>query len=306
MTCTNPVTICNPAIKGYPWARRISDIGNKDGTIKVPCGKCIACRIAKTREWTLRLIHEKEIHKHACFLTLTYDNDHLPSDLGLHKSDFQKFVKRLRKAIPDKIKYFACGEYGDQLGRPHYHAIILGWEPPIGDLIHLGYRAGRQLYSSNTLVETWPFGFTTVGTVTKESCNYVTGYIRKKLNGKAGSERYGSKEPPFQLSSQGIGLSFALSQAESIASNGTVESPTGPRGVPRYYRRKLLEQGIDLSEHYKQLAKIDEENTMNVYRQDGFTDYEARVAIEESYLHQIAHLTVADRIRMGGIYEDFS
>ena len=85
------------------------------------------CRIALSREWATRVLHESDYWDHSCFTTLTYNNEHLPKDGSLHKDELQKFFKRLRKYLGDrKMKYFACGEYGDEGHRPHYHAILFG------------------------------------------------------------------------------------------------------------------------------------------------------------------------------------
>lgn len=87
----------------------------------VPCGSCIGCRINKTSQWTFRLLLEQKNWDKASFITLTYDDDHLPSDASLHPEDLTLFWKRLRKNLDGrKIKYFACGEYGDATQRPHY------------------------------------------------------------------------------------------------------------------------------------------------------------------------------------------
>lgn len=92
----------------------------------VPCGHCVACRIAKSREWSIRLLGELGYWISSCFLTLTYDELHVP--LSLKKRDLQLFWKRLRKAFyPRKIKYFSCGEYGDQYGRPHQLSCNCFW-----------------------------------------------------------------------------------------------------------------------------------------------------------------------------------
>lgn len=94
----------------------------KEKGLEVPCGKCINCRVSRSREWTIRLMNELQYYKTSLFVTLTYDDEHLPSDNGLHISDLQKYFKRLRRDLDysnRKIKYFACGEYGDQFGRPH-------------------------------------------------------------------------------------------------------------------------------------------------------------------------------------------
>ena len=88
-------------------------------------------RIARRQEWSMRVIHELAGYKDAVFLTLTYSDDHLPDNGSLVVADLQKFFKRLRKQYAKrntciKLRYYACGEYGDRHGRPHYHAIVCG------------------------------------------------------------------------------------------------------------------------------------------------------------------------------------
>ena len=96
--------------------------------LQVACGKCPACRVRRSSDWTLRLSHEYSLHEHkGIFLTLTYDDKHIPTFQSVIKKDLQDFIKRLRKKIyPRKIKYFACGEYGSKNNRPHYHLILFG------------------------------------------------------------------------------------------------------------------------------------------------------------------------------------
>lgn len=118
------------------------------------------------------------------FITLTYAPEHLPSDLSLHKAHYQKFMKRLRKLIsPKKVRYYMCGEYGDQNQRPHYHACLFGHDFKDKTL----WRNARdtKLYISEELTKLWPYGFSTIGDVTFESAAYVARYIMKKVTGKA-------------------------------------------------------------------------------------------------------------------------
>ena len=108
---------------------------------EVGCGQCRWCRVHRTHEWAIRLVHELDSWPpgRALFLTMTYDDEHLPVVYDpatervratLVKTDFQKYIKRVRKSIhPQKIRYFACGEYGEETQRPHYHAIIYGISP---------------------------------------------------------------------------------------------------------------------------------------------------------------------------------
>ena len=119
MRCTSPVRIQIKNKRGIP------DTRYPDG-LEVPCGKCMACRQQKRKEWSMRVLHESTEYRNECFTTLTYSDDNLPENGSLVKRDLQLFFKRLRKALPpsQKIRYFACGEYGDTYFRPHYHTIL--------------------------------------------------------------------------------------------------------------------------------------------------------------------------------------
>lgn len=162
--------------------------GYLDMPVTIPCGQCIGCRLRKSQEWAIRCLHESTQHEENCFLTLTYDDEHLPADRSLDLDHFQRFLKRLRKHLHSvRIRYFHCGEYGDKLGRPHYHAIIFGWYPVDAEPISVNHD-GTYLYTSETLSKLWPYGFNTVGDVTFESAAYVARYVTKKVTGKKASE----------------------------------------------------------------------------------------------------------------------
>lgn len=176
----------------------------------------------------------------AVFLTLTYDDEHLPSDYGLHKDDLQNFWKRLRKDLDlenKKIKYYACGEYGDLYGRPHYHAIVFG----------LDYsEQSRKLVKENwTMCDSQRFDYDSrshkergFAPVSPNDIRYVCGYVQKKYNGEKAKEVYGDRIPPFSASSRGLGLQFAIDNRDKIA-NGEITFRGHNVSVPRYYLRKL-------------------------------------------------------------------
>ena len=93
----------------------------------VGCGQCLPCRINKRREWTFRLELEASLHEHNSFVTLTYADQFLPEDGSVNPRHTQLWLKRLRKVLdPRKVRFFLCGEYGDQTFRPHYHACLFG------------------------------------------------------------------------------------------------------------------------------------------------------------------------------------
>lgn len=173
--------------------------------VEVGCGQCIGCRLDRSRDWAIRCVHEASLYDDNCFLTLTYDDNHLPENNTLVKKDLQDFWKRLRKAIaPLKIRYFACGEYGEQFQRPHYHACVFGWSPPDKKLYTI--RAGSRLYISPLLAHLWPFGFHTIGDVTFDSAAYVARYITKKINGEPAKEHYNGRLPEYVVMSRKPGI----------------------------------------------------------------------------------------------------
>lgn len=128
-------------------------------------------------------MHESQLHNDNCFITLTYDDEHLPSGGSLVKSDFQKFMKLLRYYDngENTIRYYHCGEYGEQFRRPHYHAILFGLDFP--DKVLFRVRDGIRLYTSEALSKIWGKGFVTIGDVTFESAAYVARYVTKKITG---------------------------------------------------------------------------------------------------------------------------
>lgn len=162
--------------------------------LEVGCGQCIGCRLEYGRQWAVRIMHEAQMHRCNSFITLTYDDEHLPYDGSLVKPHFQKFMKRLRKKLyPLKLRYFMCGEYGEKLGRPHYHACVFNLDLPDRQLWKTVN--GVRLYTSQTLDAIWGKGFTTIGSVTFESAAYVARYTLKKKTGKEAEDHYFKQHP---------------------------------------------------------------------------------------------------------------
>jgi len=182
-------------------------------------------------------MHETSEHKSSLFVTLTYSEEAMPIAGRLQKPDLQKFLKRLRKSYPEPIKYFACGEYGEKFGRPHYHLIIFNMYPQDEPIIK----------------KAWDQGLIHIGSVTPHSARYVASYIQKKYYGDPTNR----DSDLFQLQSQGIGLNWAKKNQKQIQNQQKITTQGVPGGVPRYYVKKL---GLDLSESAaKRVAEIDEE-----------------------------------------------
>lgn len=233
MACLSPIDVRRP-----DWAvvRRF---------ISVPCGRCVGCRLERARNWTIRIMHEAQMHKENSFLTLTYDDEHLSygyRQATLCKRDLQLFWKKLRKEINVPIRYFACGEYGEQRRRPHYHACLFGYD--FKDKALLSTKDGNDLYSSATLDSVWSNGHCSVGALTPGSAAYVARYI---LDKKLGKERvYYEKqgiEPEFIVMSRGgregaggIGKRWFDKYAGDVyPADRVVIQDGGTSKPPRYY-----------------------------------------------------------------------
>lgn len=189
MPCYHPIAAYRPRLGG---SLIFADRGDCD-PLSIACGQCIGCRLERSRQWAMRCMHEASMWETNCFVTLTYDDAHLPARGQLVYSDFQLFVKRLRKfADPVRVRFYMCGEYGPLNWRPHFHACFFGFD--LADKVyHSTSGSGERLFSSVSLSELWPYGFSSVGQLTFESAAYVARYCVAKRTGK-GAEAYYSRE----------------------------------------------------------------------------------------------------------------
>lgn len=196
-------------IFGAPAPARV----NEFEPINLPCGQCVGCRLDRSKQWAIRCVHEAKYHAANSFLTLTYDNSHVPwssitGEQTLCKRDLQLFFKRLRKAIyPTKVRYFACGEYGDTTNRPHYHVILFGYDFSDSRFVHQVTPSGI-LWRSDKLNEIWGNGHCVIANVTFDTCAYTARYILKKTTGEAAEERYEGIEPEYTVMSRRPGIAY--------------------------------------------------------------------------------------------------
>lgn len=228
--------------------------------VEVPCGSCIGCRLDYSRTWADRCLLEMKEHESNLFLTLTYDDEHLhlcdsfDPDTGAYlgqsmtlcKRDLQLFLKRLRKQTGQKIRYFACGEYGDKSSRPHYHLIVFGLK--FDDLKLLSKSSlGYNYFTSDTLGKIWTYGNHIIAEASWETCAYTARYVVKKLNHDY-AKLYDilNIEKEFVLMSRkpGIAKNAYISQKEyyAIFSGKDIATPDGSHhiGMNRYFKK--LEQ----------------------------------------------------------------
>lgn len=269
--------------------------------LKLPCGRCIGCRMEHGRQWAVRALHESQMHSANCALTLTYgdqtnyeetfvsvagpdlstprrvdnredarelttiapkglegpniarvDNSrsrHREGDYELSKRDHQLFMKSLRDRV-GPVRFFMCGEYGEKLGRPHYHYVIFGYDFP-DKKYQKKSLSGTKLYRSKLLDSIWQKGHAWIGDVTIETCAYIANYVTKKVTGTKADEHYRRTDeagndywlqPEFGLMSRRPGIAAAwwekyhndVTTQDAVILRGGIESKP-----PRYYDKLL-------------------------------------------------------------------
>lgn len=216
----------------------------------IPCGQCIGCRLERSRQWAVRLVKELRLHDRSSFLTLTYDDAHLPrlpsGKPTLVLEDVQLFLKRLRREFePHPLRFFQCGEYGDGQGRPHHHMILFGEDFCLDRTSIRSSASGYAQFESATLSRLWGKGFCTISQVTFESAAYVARYSLKKITGKGSKFFYAGAKPEFVTMSRrpGIGSGYFDEFKGDIYPSDTVIPSIGrPASLPPKYFDKLLER----------------------------------------------------------------
>lgn len=237
----------------------------------IPCGQCIGCRIRQREDWTTRIELEARDYpkEEVWFITLTYDDDHVPGMIVrtgeimrkvqytwkpgekrpesvqiLMYSDIQKFLKRLRKAYRGKLRYFVAGEYGEQTARPHYHMILYGWKPT--DLENLYKIHHNGYYTSKWLENLWGMGQIQIAQAVPETYRYVAGYVTKKMyeiDGKKANEYYElGQTKPFACMSlkPGLGDHYYQEHKKEIWQKGYIQCTNGKQAqIPRYYEKQM-------------------------------------------------------------------
>nr|UXQ88034.1 MAG: replication initiation protein [Microvirus sp.] len=268
MTCYSPQTAyrsakINVKTGKYPVMFVKTQTNNEPGTFPLPCGQCLGCRLDKSKAWAIRCMHEIQTSPNpSCFITLTYDPKFLPMDGQLVKRDLQLFIKRLRFNTKAKIRYYSCGEYGEKFSRPHFHAILFGYDPP-DKHFHKEVK-GLPTWTSEIISKAWQDqGHALVGTATFESAAYIARYILKKQNGEAAHAHYANEDgiklnPEFTTMSlkPGIGSDYYDLYKQEMHTTDSVILKSKEMPLPKYYDNKYEESNPEEYWLAKQLRQL--------------------------------------------------
>lgn len=205
---------------------------------QIPCGECIGCRLDYSREWANRGYLESKLWNNNYFITLTYDEENItvPEVVETREGyvfteieelewsgtvvpeELQKFMKKLRKYFKyhfnhEGIRFMACGEYGPETKRPHYHLILFNCPFPEDSFYNARVDWEKEIYWQNKILEKcWNKGISNITEATWNTIAYVARYITKKINGKQSEEIYaaqGQRKEFFRTSrNPGIGKGY--------------------------------------------------------------------------------------------------
>ena len=253
MPCFRPIQAYQPFDGGV-----LSFVEKKDcRSIKIPCGQCIGCRAIRRDSWALRCLLEAKMHDSSWFATLTYRDECLPSYGSLHYPHVQACWDAVRHKL-GAFRYFVAGEYGDQFGRPHYHALLFGLDLP--DVMQVNHVNSRYpIFESASLSKCWPHGQIYLGTVSFESARYCASYTVKKVNGRLADDHYSKvdlctgeivcveREFAHMSLKPGIGATWFDKYWQEVYASGHdgVFVQDQKKRAPRYFKERLARVSED-------------------------------------------------------------
>lgn len=281
MQCYHPIAAYQLASGDVVFEEK----GDVVRTLSLSCGQCVGCLEKRASDWSVRCMHEASLYDRNCFITLTYRDEFLPAGGELSYLPFQLFLRRLRKQEGAfGLRFFMCGEYGSQGGRPHYHALLFNYDFP--DKVFLRKSpAGLDLYRSGLLERLWQFGYSSIGNVTPASAAYVARYTTEKLRKGfvpgAVDESTGeitARPSAFNRMSlkPGIGRNWLRLYWPEVVSKGEVVIDGKALRAPKAYRRYLRD--VDRFA----VVQVDEAEAMRLKAADNTPE---RLRVKEEVAH---------------------
>lgn len=276
MTCYNPIDAYQNVQSGVVYFHEKARHG-ETRKLQLSCGQCIGCRLERSRQWAVRCMHEAAMYTENAFLTLTYNEENLPARNQLNYSDFQKFMKRLRKHAGVSVRFYMGAEYGSQNDRPHYHACIFGYN--FSDRIYFSRSpTGSKLYRSAQLERLWPHGYSSIGELTFESAAYIARYCVQKVTGPLAELHYRREDekgvyqkiPEFNKMSlkPGIGATWLDKNERDVYNHDFIVVNGVKATAPKYYDKLLKRKDPEKLDQFK----AEREVKALTYRHDNTPD----------------------------------
>ena len=283
----------------------------------IACGQCIGCRLDYSREWANRGYIEASQYKDNYFITLTYDDEHLPKKEEITTSDgityteipqiewkgclepkdFTQFMKNLRQIMKrdynqENIRFIGCGEYGTQNKRPHYHLILFNCQLPIESFYNPKVNWEKNVYWQNVIIErAWNKGISNICEANWENIAYTARYITKKINGTESEDIYacqGQLKEFFRCSrNPGIARDYYEKNKDQIYKNDqiTIKTKKGLRRIkpPAYFDRLYEEENPKRMQEIKEERRKKQIQALKIKAQTTSLTRWEQLQIEEDY-----------------------
>lgn len=279
MSCKKPLNrvvfadghakVCGTDLKPKDLTQLMSQNGNIKEIQKIGCGQCFGCRMEYAREWATRCEIEMRQWEHNWFLTLTYDDEHLPRNVGIDTKtgevidtnylvpeDLTQFMKSLRQYWQrhydvNNIRFYACGEYGDRSQRAHYHVILFNIDIPDIEPHHKNTK-GNMVFTSKIIEHIWGRGIIGIGIANWETAAYTAQYMLKKQKGKNAKSYYADRHitPEFTRMSRmpGIAAEWYKANKDKLWQTDEIILAKGRKVKPPSYYDKLYDLEIETLE----------------------------------------------------------
>lgn len=262
------------------------------------CGRCLPCRIQRRRIWTHRILLEAAEHESNAFVTLTYRDDNLPAGNSLLPCHVSSFIKRLRKRTDNRLRYYACGEYGETTGRPHYHIALFNY--PGCD--HGITRTERDVCCDGCakVHAAWGHGQILLGTLERQSAEYIAGYTAKNYTAV---QDHSDRHPPFNRMSNrpGIGAGMMHEVASTLLTHNLHKTLVDVPLALSYENNRQWPLGRYLRRHLRTLigrpANAPEEVLQEI-SQELQTLRETAFTLQKSVKAQVLEKSLGKRIQM--------
>lgn len=272
-----------------------------------PFGICRHCRLKKSRDWGLRVALESTLYEKNSFITLTYSPEHLPKHGFLDYEAPVLFMFRLREAFGEGIRSYGCAEYGEKFSRPHYHICLLNFDFPDKKILKRStanfgkYKRENYIYDSKKLQDLWPYGHSSIGTLTLESASYVARYCTKKISGPKALRHY--ELPPDEQTGEihslppeksvtlsrrpkGLGYPWYEKYGDYVRRHDKVNYDGRSYPVPQYFDSLTEKIDPDRFEEIKEIrrrnGRIANQNLKNDAAAGGVNEFQRMLTIEHA------------------------
>lgn len=284
MRCTSPRTAWVNPQGGRPLFGLWSGV-EPGREFLIACGKCFGCSLDKSSDWALRAQHEARYFDRKSFLTLTFNDEHLPESPEAARREINLFQKRFRKHYGAGHRFFGAMELGERNKRIHAHLLVYGEDFRADAFPVPGGSYEHALWSNPVLQRLWPFGFSSVGELNEKTAAYVAGYVCAKatrprlvsvVHPVTGEVRqWPTLYRPFYPSRPALGIRFFDDFAEDVWSGLRARGGARLRTPAAYSKRMKV---ID-PDRYEQA--VEDRIVAVTEKRDLYEESEARQAVKD-------------------------